>query len=297
MGSKRKAVILISVAVLLAVSVFLTFIPGWAVIFDLFGLKDLDSTDRIVFIDVGQGDSALILSNGHTVLLDCGTGADGGDGIRSAIRQAGVESIDCLILSHPHHDHIGGASTLLAEYPIDCIRMPNDQPSEKADLAAYQSMMQSAANWGVPVEYLQTGDSFTVGHFTFDVLLCDDTAEDENDRSAVIRVSNGKNAVLFTGDAGKEAEYKLIEMGCALSCDLLKVGHHGSNTSTSEKFLYLTDPDAAVISVGDNGYGHPTDGVIERLSAQDTAIYRTDANGNITVYLEGAMTFETEYGT
>lgn len=302
MGSKKKKIVLIVAAIFLAASLFLTLaprldpaLPTFATVFDLFGLKEQDTRDRITFVDVGQGDGALICSDGHAAMLDCGTGADDAAGMLAALRRAGVDSLDALILSHPHADHIGGAAAILSQVTVGEIRLSATEPEQEVDRMALESLQNAALEYDVPIVPLKADDRFSVGNFDFHVLYCDTDASEENDRSAVIRVSHGEHAVLFTGDATRETEYALIGAGVDLSCDVLKVAHHGSATSTSEKFLYLADPTAAVISVGENTYGHPTDAVLERLAAQDTTIYRTDIYGDITMYFEKELSVSTEY--
>lgn len=291
----------VAAAVLLAASLLFTLapyidarLPDWATVFDCLNLKTRETRDRIIFADVGQGDGALLCSDGHAALLDCGTGADDAAGLLATMRKAGVACVDVLLLSHPHADHIGGAAAILAQIPVKEIRLPDTLPQQDADLAALERLRAAAAAQDVPIRPLKADDRITVGNFCAQVLYCNTSFKEENDRSAVIRVTRGAHRVLFTGDITQQAEYALIGAGIDLSADVLKVAHHASNTSSCEKLLYLCNPSAAVISVGENSYGHPTDAVLDRLAAQGAAIYRTDICGDITLYFEKELSFSTE---
>ena len=300
--SKKKTIIIILLACLItAISVFLTVspkisskLPSFDSIFSFLRLKNRDSGDRIVFIDVGQGDCALIISGDHAALIDCGTGQDDGYSVLTQLKKQNIDKLDYLIISHPHSDHLGGGAAVMNRCKVGCIMMPETLPEDAADLETYTGFCYTADGKGVPINHIQSGDSFTVGNFTLDVLYYNIYAEDENDRSAVIKASANGFSALFTGDITSVTEYAIMAEKADISADVLKVAHHGSSTSTSERFLYSVHPSIGIIPVGENSYGHPTEQTISRLEDYGVKYYRTDVNGNITVFFEGELSEKAE---
>ncbi len=248
---------------------------------------------RLVFLDVGQGDCALLLSNGEAALIDTGVGLDDGSGLIAALRKEGVTAIRYLLLSHPHSDHIGGAAALLESFSVKQIYCTQAAPGDPEDAGLFYTLQEKAEDLGVPFSDYP-GEAFTVGGFTVDPFYCDAFLPDENDRSQFLRISGFGFTALFTGDAGSAAEASLLHSGLSASADLLKVGHHGSTTSTSEAFLTAVKPRFAVISVGENSYGHPADATLDRLSAAGCEVFRTDVNGNITLDFSNGFAIRVE---
>ncbi len=242
-----------------------------------------NQNDFIEFIDVGQGDSALIYSEGYTALIDTGTPMSA-TAITKTLRGHNIESVDVMVLSHPHDDHIGSAEFLIEEFNVKNIIFSDVLPANDDNAEALKNIKDTAKYMDTQCHYAKEGMVVNVGNFKLTILLSDETAEDENNMSIILMAENGGSKFLFTGDAEESCEKKLIDGNVNFDCDVLKVGHHGSRTSTSQDFLDIASPRYSVISCGkDNSYGHPHDAVVKRLKDSGTTIFRTDRSGNITI--------------
>lgn len=252
------------------------------------------SGDFITFLDVGQGDSALIKSGEYAALIDTGT-ASSGMNIVKKLRTVGVNDLDVLILTHPHDDHIGSAEFLLSEIPVDYIILSDVLPRDDENARCYKDIKDYAVSNNINCYNATEGLVINIGNFELTVLMSDETAEDENNTSIIIMAENSGKKFLFTGDAETSAEAKLIADGVNFDCDVLKVGHHGSNTSSSKKFLQIASPQFSIISCGkNNSYSHPHDEVLNRLKQTGTAILRTDLSGDITFKIQnGEIVYST----
>jgi len=248
----------------------------------------------IHFIDVGQADAAVILCDGEVLMIDGGNTADSSLIYSYLTRTLGLEHIDYMIGTHAHEDHIGGLSGALNACTVGTVYSPvTDYDSE-----AFQDFKRYAEEQVGSLTIPSVGDTFNVGSATVQFLSPAYQYTDTNDTSIVVRIVYGNTSFLFTGDAEWEPEHDMVDSGFDLSATLLKVGHHGSDTSTSYVFLREIMPQYAVISVGaDNTYGHPTEDTLSRLRDADVIVYRTDLQGDIICYSDGTnLTFETEYG-
>jgi competence protein ComEC len=236
----------------------------------------------IVFFDVGQGDSALIMSNGKSVLIDGGEGEMCSRVLIPALNYYGIRKVDVVLMSHLHSDHGGGLLELLSENRAEDIGVPFFGEGED-----YDKLME-----GYEVDdklyLLKSGDSIRISKTASLNIL--HPAEPEcaggNEDSLVIMFTVSGTGVLFMGDSGFPTEEELmsdIEIRSFLfdNTDIMKVGHHGSKYSTSEEFLSRIDPEAAIISVGNNFYGHPTVETISRLNDSEADVFRTDINGAV----------------
>lgn len=254
-----------------------------------------EQTGRLLVhvLDVGQADSILVqLPDGQNMLIDAGNNEDG-PFIVDYLRQAGVQSIDYLIGTHPHEDHIGGMDTVLKKFPVRQVYMPEIS----YDTKSYHDVLRAVQQRGLKV----------VGPTAGQVLLQDRVHDQElrveilwpdplkapfydevNDHSIIARVSYGTSSFLFTGDAGRQVEEALLKNKARLKADVLKVGHHGSNSSTSNAFLRAVQPQIAVISAGrGNDYGHPHRETLQRLIKNKIRVYRTDQDGTIVFTCDG----------
>lgn len=241
---------------------------------------------QVSFIDVGQGDSCFIKTErGTTFLID---GGDYGSEYELAqfIRKNLVSELDAVFLSHMHSDHIAGVVYLLEQgFPIDRIYLSDETKEQKTfdkigSLAAANNTELVIADSGTYIE--ADGVSFFVVAEGID----DGISKDENDNSLIIRFECGENSILFTGDASVKTERELLGNEL-IDTDFLKVGHHGSATSSSADFLEEVSPEVSIISVGaDNKYGHPSKEVISKHKELDIPIMRTDKSGTITMIMD-----------
>ena len=241
---------------------------------------------RVSVIDVGQGDSILLqLPGGQTMLVDGGT-RPAGPKVVAYLRQCGVKRIDYLIATHPHEDHIGGLLDVLPAFAIGKVFMPN----VTTNTSAFAHLLQGLKNKGLTVTTARAGLTlFQQGSLQVVFLTPSGTKYDDlNNWSAVTRVQYGKVAFLLTGDAQAKSEQEMLASGADLQADVLKVGHHGSSSSTTPAFLKKVAPRYAAISVGaGNDYGHPHQVTLNKLAQAGIQIFRTDQDGTVVFTTDG----------
>lgn len=242
-----------------------------------------DEILSVHFLDVGQGDSVYIeLPNGEIMLIDAGE-QEAAEHVTEYIKERAVQRIDYLIGTHPHSDHIGGIPAVINTFEIGKMYMPKVSHTSKT----FENVLDAIEENAVDVYSAKAGvviyeDEVTKIHILAPV---SDKYEDLNNYSAVIKIQYGETSFLFTGDAEQLSEDEISE---DVSVDVLKVGHHGSKTSSSKEFLYRVMPETAVISVGaDNSYGHPSAPVINRLNEIGAEVLRTDEYGDIVIESDG----------
>ena len=227
--------------------------------------RELTADTAVHFIDVGQGDSALLLSGGQAVLIDAGT-AESGAAVVRYLEELGVTELYGAVATHPHADHLGGMAQVIEAFPIEHFYLG----PETQNTATYSGMLDALEEAGVQPVIPADGDElvFDSGASLTFLGPADDVPKSNlNDRSLITLFRAGDQDVLFMGDAESAAEKSLLAHHPALTCDVLKVGHHGAATSSSEEFLQAVRPSTAVISCGvDNDYGHPSDQTLQNLS-------------------------------
>ena len=250
-----------------------------------------EGTLEVHYIDVGQADSALLLCGGESMLIDGGNVADS-DLVVAYLADQGVEELDYVVCTHAHEDHVGGLAGALSQYPAGEVL----SPVTEYDSQAFGNFLKYTQEQGLSLTVPEPGDTWTVGTAAVTVLGPVQDYDDTNNTSIVLRVDFGETSFLFTGDMERTAEEDLLESGAWLEADVLKVGHHGSDTSTSYPFLREVDPDYAVISVGENNdYGHPSEDTLSRLRDDDVTVYRTDLQGDVVCTSDGtSLTFTVE---
>ncbi|MDR3540915.1 MAG: ComEC/Rec2 family competence protein [Desulfosporosinus sp.] len=256
-------------------------------------IKDVASTTvvpgqklRISYIDVGQGDSILIqIPNGKNVLIDAGNNGDANT-ITSYLKKQSVSKLDIVIATHPHEDHIGSMNTVINTFDIGQVIMPKKDSTTQT----YKALITAIQNKGLKITEAKAGLKLDLGPEVNALLIAPNSVsyEDVNNYSAVLKLSYGTNTFLFEGDAQEQSENEMINAGFNLKADVLKVGHHGSNTSSSSAFLAKVQPKFAVISVGKgNSYGHPAKVTIDHLTNIGAKVFRTDISGTIVAESDG----------
>lgn len=243
----------------------------------------INSELKIYYLNVGQADCILIQNEGQNMLIDAGNNADG-ENITQFLQSLKISKIDFLIGTHPHEDHIGGLDNIINNFNIGTIYMPKVATTTKT----FEDVLDAIENKKLTVTTPEIGNTFNMGSASFQILSAGTNEEDLNSCSIVLKLSFGDQAYLFTGDAETVNEEQMILSEYDLNASVLKVAHHGSNTSSSEKFLDKVSPDIAIIMVGEgNSYGHPHNEVLNRLNARNIKIYRTDINGTILITSDG----------
>lgn len=254
--------------------------------FNFSSSKNVETNGNILkvnYLDVGQGDSIFIeLPNSKTMLIDAST-HDYGDGIVEYIENKGYGKIDYLVATHPHADHIGGMKEVVEDIDIGEIYMPKASATTKT----YKKLLLAIKEKGLQINTAKAGvNILDEDSLKIDILAPNsEKYEDLNNYSAVTKITYGDRGFLFMGDAEALSEK---EITADVKADVLKVGHHGSSSSTTEKFLKKVNPSAAVISCGvDNSYGHPHKETMKRLEKAGVEIYRTDTMGTIIAISDG----------
>jgi len=292
----KKIYLLFFTGFLLALNIFC-----WREVFVLSRNNDL----KVVFFDVGQGDSAFIETpEGHQIIIDGGPNT-------ALLQKLGKEmpfwdrDIDLVILTHPEKDHMTGLLKLLELYKVDYFLwtgVAKDGAENKRLAELLEKTQSKSKNFFLasltgfkPTEifFAESERDFSAGGAFIDVLsplenLSGREVKNTNDSSVVIKLIYGKNGFIFTGDIGVSVEKKMVSAGIDLSADILKVAHHGSKYSTSNEFIQAVKPKIAVVSNGkDNSYGHPTPEVLQRLDNFGVRTLRTDQIGDITILTDG----------
>ena len=249
-----------------------------------------NETFSIHFIDVGQADAALVECDGHFMLIDGGNKEDSSK-MYALLKERNIKDLEIVVATHVHEDHLGGIPGALNYANADLILCPvKDYDSEPFE--DFKTYAQKAGGITVP----KVGKEYSLGDAVVEIIGVNTVENDENNASIILKIIYDDTSFLFMGDAERGAEEVLIDSGADLSATVLKVGHHGSDTSTSYGFLREVMPDYAVISAGTgNSYGHPHDETLKTLSSAETEIYRTDLQGNIYCVSDGkTVTFKTD---
>ena len=284
---KRLEIVLIAAAVLAAAALLWFFPPGGK------SAPPSENDLTVHFIDVGQGDCELIQKGDSGILIDAGEAENGGR-VARYLRSAGIARLEYVIATHPHSDHAGGLAAVVSGFDVGRVVMPD----VTSNSASFENLLKAAQKKGLGVEIAKPGTDLATGiaGLTLKVLapnaVYDDanySADDNlNEESVVVKAIYGATSFLFAADASARSEADMLAMKYDLSADVLKVGHHGSTTSTGPAFLAAVRPSIAVIPCGkDNPYGHPHTKILDRLNKSGAKVYRTDLDGTIRMVSDG----------
>lgn len=247
----------------------------------------VNSDERLIItmIDVGQADSFLLVQNGEVALIDCGTSSTS-KRIVEYLSEQGITHIDYVFGTHPHDDHMGGMQKVITSVDVDNIYIPDIKDGDVVS-NWYMKLINTFNVGNYNVKHPKVGDEYQLGEATIKIIgPISEPKDNLNNYSTVMKVSFGEMDIIFTGDAEKIVESEILDSGVNLEAEILKVGHHGSDTSTSQEFLDAISPEYALISakVG-NKYEHPTASTMEDLKKRGIEVYRTDENGNVVIEL------------
>lgn len=246
-----------------------------------------NSDFSVHYLNVGQSDCSIVVCDNKVLMIDTSLKANINE-VREALISLNIDTIDYMIITHQHDDHMGGASTIINNFNVKNVIMPKLSKINMVTTYAYEELLTSIKDKKVNPIPATSGLEFFLG--SSKVKILSPTVQDENlnNMSVVIKLTYGNNSFLFTGDAEKSVEKQLLNSGVDIKADVLKLGHHGSNTSSTDSFLNTVKPRYAVISCGsDNSYGHPSKDVIERLHKNNIPYYITNYHGNITFTSDG----------
>lgn len=266
---------------------------------DTGGGGSASGTLEVYFFDVGQGDSELIrLPGGENILIDAGTSSTE-DELVGELRSLGAETLDLVVATHPHADHIGGMAAVIDAFDVRQVVMPRISESDTPTTKTYENLLQSIADKGLTITPAEPGDELLSSGGAVLTVLAPNGEDygDLNNYSVVLRLTYGEDSFLFTGDAEEASEEEMLSLDWPLTATVLKCGHHGSETSTSPAFLDAVSPQYAVISCGvDNDYGHPDAVTLEKLEAAGVEVFRTDRQGTILASTDGSGVTMTALG-
>ncbi|WP_097026261.1 ComEC/Rec2 family competence protein [Clostridium peptidivorans] len=244
-----------------------------------------DNILKVHFIDVGQGDSILLSFNNHHMLIDSGT-LESSDNLIKYLKRNNIKKFDYVLATHPHDDHIGSMKYVIKEFKIENFYAPKIVSEE----SSFQDMVNYLRIKNLKIKTARNGVIFNLG----DMIHCEmlspirSTYDNLNNYSAVLKVRYGDISFLFMGDAELESELDILKEKTDVNSTVLKVGHHGSNTSTSELFLKEVSPKIAVISCGKhNMFNHPSKDILKKLIDLDVKIYRTDIDETVVLTTNG----------
>lgn len=250
----------------------------------LVNIEENSDNLKVHFIDVGQADSILIEQSGHFMLIDAGNNDDG-ELVVNYLKQKGVSKLDYVIGTHAHEDHIGGIDDVINNFDEEKIFFPKTSNATKT----FEDFVKAVKNKNKKLYAPKSGEEFEFANSTFKVLAPNsEKYDDANDYSIVIKLTYKNKSFMFMGDAETLSENEIMQKGYDVESDLLKLGHHGSSSSSSDKFLKAVNPKYAVICVGkDNSYNHPRKAVMDRLKKYNISVYRTDEQGTIIATCDG----------
>ncbi len=277
-GKKNNSII--SVVIVL----ILLLLGGGLTLGDKADLNPYSASDAYVhFIDVGQGSSTLIQVGAKGILIDAGED-EYGDYVADYINSCGIDTLEYVVASHPHSDHIGGLCDVLERYPAKEIIMPELTEENAPTTRVYERLLDCILENEIPATAAQVGDKYELDGISMEILGPVEQNEDLNNMSVICRVSVNGSSFMILGDAEKPELGSVYDAAPYLNykSDVIAMGHHGSRTSIHKSFLSAVDADVAVVSCGrDNSYNHPHKEALKYIESADMMLYRTDYDGHI----------------
>jgi len=259
---------------------------------DFFNTSDLNIKETrnaplaVHILDVGKGDSIFITCEDKNILIDAGE-YEAHNKPKEFLKRQNIKKLDLVVATHPHSDHIGGMAEIIKNFDIETFVSPELPEKLTPVTKCYKNMLLALKEKNISLKYPDLEKQIKLGSLSVNFLAPCRKYEDMNNNSIVVLINYKDKKFLFMGDAEKQSENDILNKNPNLKVDFLKVGHHGSATSSSESFLKTILPEYAAISVGENPYGSPNKGVITRLEKYNIKIFRTDFNGNITFTTDG----------
>jgi competence protein ComEC len=251
---------------------------------------------KVHFIDVGQGDCTLVMSHGEAMLIDSGE-RDDSDRVIKYLKEQGITKLSCIIVTHPHTDHMGEMPDILKAFKTDKFIMPKVPDNMVPTIMRYEKMLKQIKNQGLEISW-SSNSEFRLGDAVINTYTPKGQFEELNDYSTVVKISCGSRKFLITGDAEKEEESDLLAQRFDFRADVLKVPHHGSYKGTTSELLKAVGAQYAVICCGkNNDYGHPHDSTLKRIKKFISSVYITKDNGDIVFTTDGkSLTVTTQRG-
>lgn len=294
----RKVITAAILIVAVIVSALFTYgcgtgMPSWDDVYRTVGLSSAASDEvydnplTVSFLDVGQGDSCIIHSDDFTMLIDSGVRYNESV-IQEELDKLGVRKLDYVVCTHPHADHIGSMPEIFQMYTVGTVIMPYFNPADLEEPTIYNKTLKQIRINGCDKIRVEPGVTFDEGEAHFTILGPVHRTSDCNNASVVLKLTYGNVSFLFTGDAEAIEESEILSLGMDLKADVLKVGHHGSDSSSTNAFIRAVNPSVGVISCGaNNDYGHPHRETMDVLNRHNVEILRTDTSGTIVIGTDG----------
>lgn len=290
--SLNKKILFYAVVIVLAIILSFALNKKWNSNYKDTGLiQNVPVTDgselAIYYLDVDQSDCTIICNNNKVLMIDTAMPSET-DTVRETLQSLGISKIDYLIITHQHDDHMGGATTILQNYQVDNIIMPKLGESNAVTTQAYVTLLNTIKEKGVKTTAATPGFTFDLGEAKCTLLAPYEQDTNLNNMSVVTKITFGNRSFLFQGDAESKVESQILNKGTDVSADVIKVGHHGSKTSSSAKYIKAVAPKIAIISCGaTNTYGHPHSQTLDTLSKNNVDTYITYQTGTITLKCDG----------
>jgi competence protein ComEC len=249
----------------------------------------MDTKGKLIihFIDVGQGDAILLMADNQTLLIDSGSESSKNQFL-DYLERTGTQKLNYIIATHPHEDHIGNMKYVIPKYGVEKFYAPKIT----SDTDCYKSMVSALIKANKKITIATAGMSLKLGEQVLcEILAPNNSSYDNiNNYSVVVKVTFNNTIFLLTGDAEKESEAEMLAKNYILKADVLKIGHHGSSTSTSYEFLESVNPQICIVSCGlHNSYGHPDNKILQMVKQNNTPLLRTDLDGNIVLESDGKI--------